>query len=148
MPSGNKPLPEPVLTQISVTICVTGPQWVKLYFMNFISFRCLWGFSSLRISEYCIRGIASWEIGNEALPEPMISKIYNATSLVSPGHNELIVVTLFICLILFRTKMIVEWNQKCTPHFPWLIWYAYYICQPHRMGCWQQLNTIFQHWFR
>ena len=30
MPSGNKPLPEPMMTQIYVTICVIRPQWVPV----------------------------------------------------------------------------------------------------------------------
>ena len=41
VPSGNKPLPEPMLTQIFIAICITRPQWVNdqvevLYLPSFL----------------------------------------------------------------------------------------------------------------
>ena len=46
--SGDRPLSEPMLVSLLTHICVTRPQWVKLYSIGFIT--CRWRFEAFRLT--------------------------------------------------------------------------------------------------
>ena len=98
MPSGNKPLPEPMSTQICVAIWLTRAQWVntlgpkmkwltfyrqhfQMYFLelNCLNFEyifievCSW--VSYRPNIYTGSGNGLVPSGNKLLPEPMLCEI-------------------------------------------------------------------------